>query len=160
MTKTPAVLDPKTLSPRRGSRYPAPHDRPVAGREKRALGDPFGLSQFGVNHVILPPGTWSSQRHWHAGEDEFILVLSGSLVLVNDQGRHILTPGMCAGFRAGDGNGHHLINDGAEPAVYLEVGTRSEEDIVRYSDIDMEAVKRDGAWAYVDRRGKFLTSAE
>jgi uncharacterized cupin superfamily protein len=160
MTKTPAVLDPLSVAPRLGSRYPAPHDKAVAAREKRALGDAFCLSQFGVNHVILPPGCWSSQRHWHAGEDEFIYVLSGSLTLVNDQGRHVLTPGQCAGFRAGDGNGHHLINETAAPAAYLEVGTRSNEDHVRYSDIDMQAVKQDGKWAYVDGAGKFLKSAE
>ena len=160
MTKPRATLDPLTLAPRLGSRYPAPHDKAVAPREKRALGDPFDLSQFGVNHVVLPPGTWSSQRHWHEGEDEFVYVLTGTLTLVDDHGRHPLKPGMCAGFKAGNGNGHHLINEGTEPAAYLEVGTRSEEDHVRYSDIDMQAVKQKGKWAYVDRAGKFLKSAE
>ena len=103
-------LDPKSVTPRRGSIYPAPFGEPLAGREKRALGDPLQLTQFGVNLVTLAPGAWSSQRHWHANEDEFIYVLEGEVTLVTDAGETILGPGMAAGFPAGKADGHHLIN--------------------------------------------------
>jgi len=106
-------------------------------RSKFILGDVFGLDQFGVNLVTLPPGAWSSQRHWHQNEDEFIYVISGELVLADDDGEHLLKPGMCAGFKANNGNGHHLKNLSDQPAQYLEVGTRSENEVAWYSDIDM-----------------------
>jgi len=106
-------------------------------RSKFILGDVFGLDQFGVNLVTLPPGAWSSQRHWHQNEDEFIYVISGELVLTDDDGEHLLKPGICAGFKANNGNGHHLKNLSDQPAQYLEVGTRSENEVAWYSDIDM-----------------------
>ena len=139
MTKThsPAIAA-TSVPPRRGSGYPQPFSVPCAGREKHALGDAFGLGQYGVNLVTLPPGAWSSQRHWHTGEDEFVYVLEGRPTLVTDAGRTPLAPGMCAGFPAGDANGHHLVNDTDAPATYLEVGTRREGDDVDYPDIDMQ----------------------
>ena len=115
-------LDPVSVTPRVGSTYPAPFGAPLAGREKRALGDALKLTQFGVNLVTLAPGTWSSQRHWHANEDEFIYVLDGEVTLVTDAGEKVLGPGMAAGFPAGKPDGHHLVNRSERPALYLEVG--------------------------------------
>ena len=139
----PIAVDAAALPCRRGTHYPPPFDAPCAEREKRALGDAFGLTDYGVNVVTLPPGVWSSQRHWHSREDELIYVISGRPTLVTDTGRTLLAPGMCAGFRAGDGNGHHLINETEEPVIYLEVGSRrDDDDDVEYPDIDMRAVGR------------------
>ena len=112
-------LDPASVKPRLGSIYPSPFGEKLAGREKRALGDPLGLSQFGVNLVTLAHGSWSSQRHWHTNEDEFIYVLEGEVTLVTDGGETLLGPGMAAGFPAGKPDGHHLINRSGRPARYL-----------------------------------------
>jgi uncharacterized cupin superfamily protein len=118
-------LDPDSVTPRVGSIYPAPFAEPLKGREKRALGDAAGLSQFGVNLVTLQPGAWSSQRHWHENEDEFIYVLEGEVTLITDAGEQVLKPGLAAGFPAGKTNGHHLVNRSDKPARYFEVGTRA-----------------------------------
>ena len=88
---------------------------PGQGREKRALGDVFGLTQFGVNLTTLAPGTWSAHRHWHDNEDEFVFVVEGEITLIDDAGEHLLKPGMCAGFKAGVANGHHLVNKTRRP---------------------------------------------
>ena len=121
----------------RSTRYPGALADPLKGREKCKLGDAIGLSQFGVNIATLPPGVWSSQRHWHASEDEFIYVLEGEIVLVEDAGEIVLKPGDAAGFKANSGNGHCLINRTDRVARYLEVGTRSAKDTVVYSEVDM-----------------------
>ena len=102
------------------------------------MGDVFGLDQFGVNLVTLQPGAWSSQRHWHEKEDEFIYVVEGDIILSDDSGDHLLKPGMCAGFKASNGNGHCLKNLTDKAVVYLEVGTRRDEETAWYSDIDMK----------------------
>lgn len=132
-------IDVASLRERRGSRYPAPFDQPCLSRSRKALGNAAGLTQFGVNLMTLEPGGWSSQRHWHTAEDEFVYVLEGEVVLVTDAGEEVLRPGDCAGFRAGEPNGHHLVNRSNRPARLLEVGTRSPpgEDAVDYPDIDM-----------------------
>jgi len=127
----------------RDTRYPGPLADPLSGREKCKLGDLIGLTQFGVNIATLPPGVWSSQRHWHANEDEFVYVLEGEIVLVEDAGEVVLKPGDAAGFKANSGNGHCLINRGTRTARYLEVGTRAVKDTVMYSDVDMR-LERDG----------------
>lgn len=132
------AFDPAAIKPRIGTGYPAPYAAPCAGREKRALGDAVGLTQFGVNLVRVPPGVWSAQRHWHTGEDEFVYVVEGELVLVTDAGEQSLRPGMIAGFPAGKADGHHLINRTSRDAVYLEVGTRATKDDVDYPDCDMQ----------------------
>ena len=133
------VLDPESLEPRRGSSYPERFKAEVAAREKRALGDALGLSNFGVNLVTLPPGAWSAQRHWHSAEDEFVYVVAGELTLVTDAGEQRLGPGMTAGFPAGVADGHCLINRSGAPATYLEVGDRrAESDAVEYPDIDLK----------------------
>jgi uncharacterized cupin superfamily protein len=150
----PDWLDPKTVVPRVGSIYPAPFGEPLSGREKRALGDALRLSQFGVNLVTLAPGAWSSQRHWHANEDEFVYILEGEATLVTDAGETILGAGMVAGFPAGRPDGHHLINRGDMPVLYLEVGTRAAAEEAQYSDIDMMARRDGGAFVFTRKSGE------
>lgn len=150
----PCWLDPRTIAPRRGSSYPAPFAKAVDGRAKRALGDALGLTQFGVNHVVLEPGAASSQRHWHAVEDEFVFVVEGELVLVTDEGETVLKAGMAAGFPAGRADGHQLVNRSDRPSAYLEVGTRAESEHVVYSDIDMLAKKEGGTFVFTDKSGR------
>ncbi len=155
MTNDPRAptLDPATLPGQSGSGYPAPFCDAVAGRIKRALGDAFGLTQFGINLVEMPPGCWSSQRHWHSHEDEFVYVVSGELTLVTDAGEQAMRPGMVAGFPAGPADGHHLINRSNSPATYLEIGSRIAEDEAVYSDIDMELRVRPEGQVFVHKNG-------
>src|SRR5215472_18146158 len=115
-------IDITALTPFIGTLYPPPYDEPCRARQRTRLGDAAGLTQFGVNLLRLPPGAWSAQRHWHVGEDEFVYVLSGEVVLVTDDGEEILKPGDCAGFKAGDQNGHCLQNRSADEARVLEIG--------------------------------------
>ncbi len=121
-----------------GSRYPKPHDAPCQGRSAIRLGDAAGLTQFGVHLLTLDPGVWSSQRHWHTHEDEFVYVLSGEVLLVTDAGAETLRAGDAAGFKAGDRDGHCLQNLSGAPARLLVVGTRNDADEGEYSDIDMK----------------------
>ena len=144
-------IDILSLQERRGSNYPPPFDAPCAARSRNALGDAAGLTDFGVNLLQLPPGAWSSQRHWHRGEDEFVFVVSGEVMLVSDEGETVLRAGDCAGFRKGDDNGHHLINRTNVLATCLEVGTRSKGgDLCTYSDIDMKIDDAVGRYAHKD----------
>src|ERR1700739_1408289 len=117
-------IDPATLKASIGTLYPPPYDAPCRSRERRRLGDAAHLSQFGVNLLRLPPGAWSSQRHWHTAGDEFVYVLSGEVVLVTDGGEEILRAGDAAGFPANEGNGHCLQNRSDRGAEVLEIGTR------------------------------------
>jgi uncharacterized cupin superfamily protein len=134
-----------------GSGYPAPFDVPCAPRERQRLGDAAGLTDFGVNLLRLPPGVWSSQRHWHSAEDEFVYVLEGEVVLVTDSGEEILRAGDCAGFKAGIKDGHHLQNRSALEAVLLEVGSRRPaEDEGEYPDLDMRFLKNRAGYAHRD----------
>lgn len=142
-------IDLSSVPERRGSSYPAPYAQAAAGRIKQALGDAGGLSDFGVNLSRLPPGGWSSQRHWHSREDEFVYVLSGELVLVTDAGEQPLRAGECAAFAKNVADGHHLVNRGSETAVYLEIGTRSADDACHYPDIDLY-VEGDGDFTHKD----------
>jgi len=135
--KRSAALDASAVKIRKGSSYPEPWTSSCGAREKQALGDAVGLTAFGVNLVRLPPGALSSQRHWHSHEDEFVYLLEGELTLVTDAGEQRLTAGMIAGFPAGSGDGHHLVNNSDDWAVYLEVGNRSEDDEASYPDIDL-----------------------
>ena len=130
-------IDVKDLPLVIGTFYPPPYDEPCRARERRRLGDAAGLTQFGVNLLRLPPGAWSSQRHWHFKQDEFVYVLEGEAVLITDDGEEILKAGDCAGFKAGDENGHHLINRSDHDVLLLEVGTRIEGDGARYPGIDL-----------------------
>lgn len=135
------------------SNYPEPFASRMQGRTKRVLGDRFGLRNFGVNHTVLQPGAVSALRHAHSRQDEFIYVLAGTPTLYTDAGATVLQPGMCAGFASGSGNAHRLVNHGAEPAVYLEVGDRSAGDTVHYPDDDLQATLVDGAWVFTHKDG-------
>jgi uncharacterized cupin superfamily protein len=134
-----------------GSGYPVPFDSACARRARRRLGDAAGLTDFGLNLLRLPPGVWSSQRHWHSAEDEFVYVLEGEVVLVTDAGEEILRGGDCAGFKAGVRDGHHLQNRSQREVVLLEVGSRkSADDEGEYPDIDMRFLKDDAGYAHMD----------
>jgi uncharacterized cupin superfamily protein len=134
MSKIDIAAAPK----RTGSDYPKPYDAPCATRQRTRLGDAGGLTDFGVNLMRLPPGVWSSQRHWHDREDEFVYVVAGEVTLVTDEGETILKAGDCAAFAKNVANGHHLINKSGADALVLEVGTRTNDDVCIYSDIDMK----------------------
>jgi uncharacterized cupin superfamily protein len=146
-----------------GTLYPAPFDEPCRSRARKKLGDAAGLTQFGVNLLHLPPGAWSSQRHWHTAGDEFVYVLSGEVTLVSDGGGELLCAGDAAGFKAGDTNGHCLENCSDSDAYVLEIGTHVTGDVGHYSDIDMVApaggqpavyTRRDGTpYQAIKRRG-------
>jgi uncharacterized cupin superfamily protein len=154
MTLRRPALDPSTIEPRSASGYPEEFRSRVLPREKRPLGDPLGLTQFGVNLTTLPPGKQSSLRHAHAREDEFVYVLEGEVVLRTDEGEQVLTAGTCAGFPAGTTNGHHLINRSDRPARYLEVGSRDKDESVVYSDEDLACHRNaEGAIVYTRRDG-------
>lgn len=116
--------------------YPAEFADVVQGRWYRRLAPATGLSEFGVSHVVLVPGAWSSQRHWHEGEDEFVVILSGEAILIDDVGRHVMSAGDCAAFPKGDGNGHVLVNEGETDCIFVAVGRKSETEC-HYPDIDM-----------------------
>lgn len=132
-----------------GSNYPNPFNEPCEGQAYQKLGRHAGLTLFGVNLTVIEPGAWSSQRHWHTHEDEFVWVLEGELVLVTDAGEEVLRPGDCAAFRKGDPDGHHLINRTDRPAKVLEVGNSDPDDVCTYSDIDMVTVVT-GGYAHKD----------
>ena len=136
------------------SNYPEPFASRMGGREKRALGNVFGLNNFGVNLTRLAPGAQSALRHAHSKQDEFVYILQGHPTLVTDEGATALSPGMCAGFKAGSGNGHHLVNETAEDVVYLEVGDRTPGDEGSYPDDDLKAVlQADGSWDFLHKDG-------
>jgi uncharacterized cupin superfamily protein len=133
--------------------YPEPFASRMAGREKRPLGDLFGLTHFGVNLTRLDPNSVSALRHAHTKQDEFVYILQGRPTLHTDEGRTQLSPGMCAGFKAGTGNGHRLVNETAEEVVYLEVGDRTPGDEGGYPDDDLKALLVDGKWQFVRKDG-------
>ncbi len=132
-----------------GTLYPPPFDEPCRARHRIKLGDAAGLAQFGVNLCTLPPGAWSSQRHWHSQEDELIYVVSGAVTLVTGDGEEILRAGDAAGFKAGEADGHCFQNRSDADVVLLEIGTRIADDIAVYSDIDMKTTP-DGAYVRKD----------
>jgi uncharacterized cupin superfamily protein len=134
---TAAAISAAQVPAATGSSYPEPYRSRVATRRKQRLGDAFGLTHFGVNLTTIPPGSASALRHWHSHEDEFVYVLSGELVLVTNGGEQRLGPGMCAGFPAGNADGHCLVNRTDREAVYLEIGDRRPDDGVTYPDEDL-----------------------
>jgi uncharacterized cupin superfamily protein len=156
MPATPAAIRVTDLPASVGTDYPAPYDVPCRERRRRRLGDVFGVSQFGVNLLELPPGAWSSQRHWHEHEDEFVYVLDGEAVLVTNEGETRLTAGMTAGFQAGSGNGHHIVNRSKGIVRLLEIGARSAEEIAHYSDIDMIYREHRTGGGYFTKNGQPL----
>lgn len=132
-----------------GGDYPAPYNEPVQGRSNRRLGPAGGLSKMGASHVTLKPGAWSSQRHWHSQEDEFVVMLSGEAVLVDDSGEHVMRPGDCATFPVGEANGHHLQNRSNADCEFIAVSAGdSSKDTAEYSDIDL--VSRPQGYAHKD----------
>lgn len=136
------------------SNYPEPFASRMAGRQKRALGAVFGLDNFGINLTRLAPGAVSALRHAHTRQDEFVYVLEGHPVLRTDAGDTTLAPGMCAGFRAGTGDAHQLLNTGDTTVVYLEIGDRSPGDTASYPDDDLQAAQVDGRWVFAHKDGR------
>ena len=151
--KPVAIVAAQAPARTKPSNYPAPFAARVAGREKRPLGDLFALSNFGVNLTRLAPGAISALRHAHSLQDEFVYVLQGSPVLVTDAGETQLCPGMCAGFKAGTGDGHQLVNRSDEDVLYLEVGDRTAGDEGTYPDDDLRAVMANGGWLFTHKDG-------
>ena len=151
----PVAIRAMDAPPRaRPSWYPAPFAKSMEGRTKRPLGDLFGLGNFGVNIVHLAPGARSALRHAHTRQDEFVYVVEGEPTLVTDAGDTPLKPGMCAGFKAGTGDAHHLVNRSAQDVVYLEIGDRLPGDEADYPDIDMKLRLVDGKPAFLHKDGK------
>lgn len=122
-----------------GTTYPAPFDTPCRSRGKKAIGDAGGLTQFGAHIITLPPGAWSSQRHWHSAEDELVMIMEGHSTFIDDDGETILNPGDITAHPAGDGNGHHMINNTDKDVRFLIIGTRNpEKDDCHYPDINLD----------------------
>ena len=145
-----AEVPPRTVA----SVYPEPFKSQMLGRVKRQLGELFGLTNFGVNLTRIAPNGVSALRHAHARQDEFIYILQGRPTLHTDEGRTQLSPGMCAGFKAGTGNGHRLLNETTEEVVYLEVGDRTPGDEIGYPDDDLRASLVEGKWTFVHKDGE------
>ena len=148
-------IDIAAVPVRQGSDYPPPFDAPCAARTRRRLGEAGGLRDFGVNLMTLPPGGWSSQRHWHSHEDELVHVLEGEVTLVEDDGETVLRAGDCAAFPKGTGprgtgNGHHLVNKSSRTAILPEIGSRHPNDVTTYADIDMMIANADGRFVRKD----------
>ena len=155
-TAKPAAIVATEARPReRGSNYPEPFASRMAGRVKRPLGDPFGLTNFGVNLTTLAPGAVSSLRHAHSRQDELVYILEGEPTLVTDAGATVLRPGMAAGFKAGSRDGHHLVNRTERDVVYIEIGDRTDRDTITYPDDDLvAALGGDGKWHFVRKDGR------
>jgi uncharacterized cupin superfamily protein len=143
-------IDIASVAKVKGTGYPSPFNAPCAERIRQRLGNAGGLKDFGVNLMHLPPGNWSSQRHWHTHEDEFVYILEGEVVLIEDAGETVLRAGDCAAFAKNTGNGHHMINRSDATAVFLEIGSRSREDLTTCSDIDMMSAAADGRFVHKD----------
>lgn len=151
----PVAIVAADAAPRiKPSNYPAPFAARMDGRVKRALGDVFGLSNFGVNLTCLAPGAMSALRHAHTRQDEFVYILEGCPTLITDAGETMLAPGMCAGFKAGSGDGHQLVNRSGQEVVYLEIGDRTPGDEATYPDDDLRAVSVDGVWRFTHKDGE------
>ncbi|QYZ70521.1 cupin domain-containing protein [Neotabrizicola shimadae] len=131
-------LDLSQVPVKTGSIYPEPYASMVKGRSSLRLGDAGGLTQFGVNLVMLEPGAMSSLRHWHMAEDEFVMVTEGECVMVQDGGETVMRPGDCAAFPAGSTDGHHFLNRTEKVAKFLVVGTKAKREVATYSDVDLK----------------------
>lgn len=149
----PVALVAAEVPGRSSTAYPEPHARRVAGRVKAALGDVFGLKNFGVNLTRLAPKAESALRHAHAKQDEFVYILEGTPTLITDEGRTRLRPGMCAGFRAGTGNAHHLVNETDKEVIYLEIGDRTPGETADYPDDDLALKIIEGKFRYFHKDG-------
>src|SRR5437016_8638034 len=152
-------IDIAKIAPRLGSSYPQSFKAPIVGREKTALGDAAGLTQFGVNLTRLKPGAASALRHWHETEDDFIYVLQGEIMLIEDGGTTVLLPGDAAGFQAGVPNGHHLVNKSQRDALYLEVGTRAKRERAHYADVDLVCDRDESGFRFSRRSGELYAKS-
>lgn len=152
-TRPIAITATEAPAKAKRSNYPEPFASRMAGREKRPLGDLFGLGNFGVNLTRMAPGAMSALRHAHKRQDEFVYILEGHPTLHTNEGRTPLAPGMCSGFKAGTGNGHCLINETTADVLYLEVGDRTAGDAVDYPDEDLKALMVNGQWQFVHKDG-------
>jgi uncharacterized cupin superfamily protein len=148
-----AILATEAPARARLSIYPERFAQRMAGRTKHPIGDLFGLANFGVNLTRLRPGAASALRHAHARQDELVYVLEGRPTLVTNGGATVLAPGMCAGFKAGTGDAHCLVNETEGEVVYLEIGDRTPGDEITYPDDDLQAVNRDGQWVFAHKDG-------
>jgi uncharacterized cupin superfamily protein len=153
--KLPAIAAAEAPPKTKPSNYPEPFASRMARREKRPLGDLFGLTNFGVNLTRLTPGGMSALRHAHSRQDELVYILQGRPTLITDAGENVLAPGMCAGFKAGSSDAHYLVNRTESDVVFLEVGDRSADDTVAYPDDDIQAVLgADGQWRFAHKDGR------
>lgn len=153
--KLPSIIAAEAPPKTKPSNYPEPFASRMARREKRPLGDLFGLTNFGVNLTRLTPGGMSALRHAHSRQDELVYILQGRPTLITDAGENILAPGMCAGFKAGSNDAHYLVNRTESDVVFLEVGDRSADDTVAYPDDDIQAVLgADGQWRFAHKDGR------
>jgi uncharacterized cupin superfamily protein len=145
--KSPVAVIAADVPPRpKRTVYPAPFASRVQGRDKTQLGDLFGLTNFGVNFTRLAPGAASALRHAHEKTDEFVFILQGEPTLVTDEGKTPLSPGMCAGFKAGTGNAHHLVNETGREVIYLEIGDRTPDDLATYPDDDIKLIRMENGY--------------
>ena len=147
------VIDMGKVPVKTGSIYPPPFAAMMAGRSSLRLGEAGGLTQFGVNLVTLEPGALSSLRHWHAAEDEFVMVTEGECTLVLDAGETVMRPGDCAAFPAGVADGHHFVNRSARPARFLVVGTKAAREVATYSDVDLMVTLEGGRATFTRKDG-------
>ena len=131
-------LDLSKVPVKTGSIYPEPYASMMKGRSSLRLGDAGGLTQFGVNLVMLEPGAMSSLRHWHMAEDEFVMVTEGECVMVQDEGESVMRPGGCAAFPAGSTDGHHFLNRTDKVAKFLVIGSKAKREVATYSDVDLK----------------------
>ncbi|HEX2802644.1 MAG TPA: cupin domain-containing protein [Sphingomicrobium sp.] len=130
-------LDLESIEQTNGTGYPPPYDKPVAGRWYRRLAPAGGLTDIGASHCVLEPGAWSSQRHWHEGIDEFVVMLEGEAVLIEDDGETVLRAGDCAAFPKDVANGHHLVNRSERRCAFLAFDSRYGEGDCHYPDADL-----------------------
>ncbi|SMO65916.1 cupin domain-containing protein [Paracoccus laeviglucosivorans] len=145
-------IDLEQVPTLKGTGYPPEFDAISSERLRQRLGDAAGLADFGVNLTRLPPGNWSSQRHWHSHEDEFVFVVSGELTLIENDRETVLRAGDCAAFPKGIADGHHMANRSDQMAVYLEIGSRHPDDLICCSDVDMISANADGLFRHRDGR--------
>lgn len=147
------LINPESVPEQTGSNYPQELQHIIKGRSRKRLGKAAGLTNFGVNLVTLQPGSCSSIRHWHGKQDEFIYIVEGEITLVTNEGEQHLKPGDCAGFPAGEVNGHHLINQSNSLVKYLEIGDKTPGDTVNYPDVDLVAKDSDTGWVFTRKDG-------
>ena len=152
------LINPDEIPESTSTNYPEVFKKLVSGRIRKRLGNAAGLTNFGVNLVKLEPGSWSSIRHWHSHQDEFIYIIEGEITLATNTGEQVLKPGDMAGFPAGETNGHHLINNSPQIVTYLEIGDRTAGDTVTYPDHDLVAKHSKNGWVFTKKNGDLYDS--